>query len=104
MEAGGACLYRFGGNQSRRGAEEDGRREGNSLDCAEREAAMRPGWIDGLGMRGKFMVVGASADPIEVPPGQLIGGMRTIQGWASGSIDRIRGRFNDFRGSAACGR
>jgi D-arabinose 1-dehydrogenase-like Zn-dependent alcohol dehydrogenase len=31
------------------------------------------------------MVVGASPDPIEVIPIQLISGSRTIQGWASGT-------------------
>jgi D-arabinose 1-dehydrogenase-like Zn-dependent alcohol dehydrogenase len=40
--------------------------------------------IDGLGPNGKLMVIGATFDPIEVTPVQLIGGSRTIQGWASG--------------------
>ena len=40
--------------------------------------------IDGLGPNGKLMVIGAAFDPIEVTPIQLIGGSRTIQGWASG--------------------
>ena len=40
--------------------------------------------IDGLGPNGKLMVIGASFDPIEVTPVQLIGGSRTIQGWSSG--------------------
>src|SRR5512133_2832617 len=37
--------------------------------------------IDGLAPNGKLMVIGASFDPIEVTPPQLIGGSRTIQGW-----------------------
>jgi D-arabinose 1-dehydrogenase-like Zn-dependent alcohol dehydrogenase len=42
----------------------------------------------GLGVRGKLIVVGASGDPLAVPPGMLIGGNRSIQGHASGaSID-----------------
>jgi D-arabinose 1-dehydrogenase-like Zn-dependent alcohol dehydrogenase len=41
--------------------------------------------IDGLGPNGKFLVVGASIDPIEVTPLQLINGSRAIQGWASGT-------------------
>ncbi len=41
--------------------------------------------IDGLGPNGKLMVVGATVDPIEVTPLQLINGSRTIQGWASGT-------------------
>jgi D-arabinose 1-dehydrogenase-like Zn-dependent alcohol dehydrogenase len=41
--------------------------------------------VDGLGPNGKLMVVGAAFDPIEVTPIQLIGGSRTIQGWASGT-------------------
>ena len=41
--------------------------------------------VDGLGPNGKLMVIGASPDPIEVTPVQLISGSRTIQGWASGT-------------------
>jgi D-arabinose 1-dehydrogenase-like Zn-dependent alcohol dehydrogenase len=41
--------------------------------------------IDGLGPNGKLVVIGAAFDPIEVTPIQLIGGNRTIQGWASGT-------------------
>jgi D-arabinose 1-dehydrogenase-like Zn-dependent alcohol dehydrogenase len=41
--------------------------------------------IDGLGVGGKLLVVGASADPIQVTPIQLIGARRSIQGWPSGS-------------------
>jgi D-arabinose 1-dehydrogenase-like Zn-dependent alcohol dehydrogenase len=41
--------------------------------------------IDGLGPNGKFMVIGASFDPIAVTPLQLISGSRTIQGWAAGT-------------------
>ena len=41
--------------------------------------------IDGLGPNGELMVVGASSDPIEVTPLQLINGSKTIQGWASGT-------------------
>jgi D-arabinose 1-dehydrogenase-like Zn-dependent alcohol dehydrogenase len=41
--------------------------------------------IDGLGPNGNFMVIGATFDPIEVTPLQLISGSRTIQGWAAGT-------------------
>ena len=40
--------------------------------------------IDGLGPHGKLMVIGATTDPIEVAPLQLIGGSKSIQGWWSG--------------------
>jgi D-arabinose 1-dehydrogenase-like Zn-dependent alcohol dehydrogenase len=40
--------------------------------------------IDGLGPNGRMMVVGATMDPIEVSPIQLISGSRSLQGWASG--------------------
>ena len=44
--------------------------------------------IDGIKVGGKLIVVGVSAEPIEVSPLQLIGASRTIQGHASGaSID-----------------
>jgi D-arabinose 1-dehydrogenase-like Zn-dependent alcohol dehydrogenase len=41
--------------------------------------------IDGLGPNGKLIVVGATFDPIQVTPVQLISGSRTIQGWAAGT-------------------
>ena len=41
--------------------------------------------IDCLGPNGKLMVIGATFDPIEVTPVQLISGSRTIQGWAAGT-------------------
>jgi D-arabinose 1-dehydrogenase-like Zn-dependent alcohol dehydrogenase len=40
--------------------------------------------IDGLGDGGKLMVVGASVEPIEVAPVQLLLAMKSVQGWASG--------------------
>jgi D-arabinose 1-dehydrogenase-like Zn-dependent alcohol dehydrogenase len=40
--------------------------------------------VDGLGTNGTMMVVGATADPIEVTPIQLIINKRNLQGWASG--------------------
>ena len=41
--------------------------------------------IDGLGPNGKLVVIGATYDPIEVTPAQLIFGCKTIQGWAAGT-------------------
>lgn len=41
--------------------------------------------LTGLGVRGKLIVVGASMDPIEAPPGLLIAGNRSIVGHASGT-------------------
>src|ERR1700688_4971929 len=56
--------------------------------------------IDGLGPNGKLMVVGASMDPIEVTPVQLIFGNHVIQGWAAGtpadSEDTLR--FSELTG------
>jgi D-arabinose 1-dehydrogenase-like Zn-dependent alcohol dehydrogenase len=41
--------------------------------------------VNGLGPNGKLMVIGATFDPIEVTPIQLITGSRSIQGWAAGT-------------------
>jgi D-arabinose 1-dehydrogenase-like Zn-dependent alcohol dehydrogenase len=41
--------------------------------------------FDGLAPNGKLMVIGATTDPIEVTPVQLVTGSRSIQGWASGT-------------------
>ena len=44
--------------------------------------------IDGIGVGGKLVVVGASMEAIQVSPMQLIAASRSIQGHASGaSID-----------------
>lgn len=43
------------------------------------------GLIDGLGVNGRLLVVGASAEPIEVTPVQLIGRRRGIFGHPSGT-------------------
>jgi D-arabinose 1-dehydrogenase-like Zn-dependent alcohol dehydrogenase len=42
------------------------------------------GLVDGLGDNGTLIVVGASADPIEVSPNSLIFGRKRIQGWSAG--------------------
>ena len=56
--------------------------------------------INGLGPNGKLIVVGATFDPIEVAPVQLINGSKTIQGWAAGtpadSEDTLR--FSELTG------
>ena len=41
--------------------------------------------FDGLGTNGKLVVVGASMEPIQVTPIQLIMGRRALQGWPSGT-------------------
>ncbi|HTW22545.1 MAG TPA: alcohol dehydrogenase [Candidatus Baltobacteraceae bacterium] len=41
--------------------------------------------IDGLGANGELMVLGATIDPIEVTPLQLILQQRSVRGWASGT-------------------
>ena len=41
--------------------------------------------VDGLGPHGKLLVVGATFDPIEVAPLQLITGNRSLQGWLTGT-------------------
>jgi D-arabinose 1-dehydrogenase-like Zn-dependent alcohol dehydrogenase len=41
--------------------------------------------MGGLGPNGTLLVVGASAEPIEVSPNQLVFGRRRIQGWSAGT-------------------
>lgn len=46
------------------------------------------GLVDGMGVFGRLIVIGASTEPIEVSPVQLIMGNRSIHGWTAGtSID-----------------
>src|SRR3984885_2178372 len=51
------------------------------IDSAATDAAAE---LQKLGANGRMMVVGATVDPIEVTPIQLIVGVRSLQGWASG--------------------
>jgi len=39
----------------------------------------------GLGRNGKMIVIGVEAAPIEISPFALVGGRKTLQGWASGT-------------------
>ncbi len=48
------------------------------------EAKSMTALIDGLGVDGRLMVVGASQDAIEAAPVALIDGRRSLQGWPSG--------------------
>jgi D-arabinose 1-dehydrogenase-like Zn-dependent alcohol dehydrogenase len=41
--------------------------------------------VNGLSSNGKFVVVGAGADPITVTPVQVIVGRKSVAGWASGT-------------------
>ncbi len=41
--------------------------------------------LGGLGLNGQLLIVGAAAEPVEVPPLLLIGGRRSVAGWPSGS-------------------
>ncbi len=41
--------------------------------------------VNGLGVDGRLMIVGASAEPIEVSPLALIAARRSLQGWPSGT-------------------
>ena len=52
--------------------------------------AMTP-LIDGLGVDGTLLVVGASPEPIEVNPFHIIGQRRGVQGLAVGHVGRFRG-------------
>jgi D-arabinose 1-dehydrogenase-like Zn-dependent alcohol dehydrogenase len=48
-------------------------------------AAAMAATIGGLGVDGQLIVIGASPDPIQVTPLQLIGQRRSIKGWPSGT-------------------
>jgi D-arabinose 1-dehydrogenase-like Zn-dependent alcohol dehydrogenase len=41
--------------------------------------------LGGLALNGKLLIVGAPAEPLQVPASLLIGGRRSISGWPSGS-------------------
>ena len=57
------------------------------LATATSGSAMTP-TIQGLGIDGKLIILGASQEPLQVSTLQMIGGRKVIQGWPSGtSID-----------------
>jgi D-arabinose 1-dehydrogenase-like Zn-dependent alcohol dehydrogenase len=68
--------------------------------CTAPSGKAMSGLVAGLGVLGKLIAVGASAEAIEVTPIQLIGGELTVTGWASGtSIDSEDAlRFSELSG------
>ncbi len=42
--------------------------------------------INGLGFDGQVIIVAGQGEPMQVNPGQLLGGRRSIKGWVSGPI------------------
>jgi D-arabinose 1-dehydrogenase-like Zn-dependent alcohol dehydrogenase len=56
--------------------------------------------IDGLGVDSKLLIVGASTEPVEVSPLQLIGRRGSVAGWPSGTA---AGSEDTMRFSAAAG-
>jgi D-arabinose 1-dehydrogenase-like Zn-dependent alcohol dehydrogenase len=53
------------------------------LSTVTSSAAMIPA-IGGLGIDGALLIVGASMEPLPIPPVALIGGRKSIKGWPSG--------------------
>jgi D-arabinose 1-dehydrogenase-like Zn-dependent alcohol dehydrogenase len=49
------------------------------------DAKTMSGAVNGLSIDGRLMIVGASSEPMEVPPIALISGRRSLQGWPSGT-------------------
>ena len=56
----------------------------NVILCTAPNSDAMSSVVDGLGRDGTMMVVGATMDPIEVSPMQLIMGRKSIEGWPSG--------------------
>ena len=54
------------------------------LATAPSSAAVSP-LIDGVGVGGKILIVGASPEPLAISPVQLIQKRRAVQGWPSGT-------------------
>jgi D-arabinose 1-dehydrogenase-like Zn-dependent alcohol dehydrogenase len=48
-------------------------------------AAAMSAVLGGLGVRGQLLIVGASMEPLQLPPAMLIGGSKSIAGHASGT-------------------
>ena len=59
--------------------------------------------VAGLGVDGTLLVVGASGEPIEVPPFLLIGKRRSVAGWPSGTASDSEDtmRFSVLAGARA---
>lgn len=54
------------------------------LTTAPDSKAMSP-LVNGLTAGGKLVIVGASPDPLQISPIQLIAGRKSVQGWPSGT-------------------
>ena len=45
--------------------------------------------LGGLAVNGKLVVIGASDEPIQVPPNLMILGRRSLIGWPAGNVNRL---------------
>jgi len=63
-------------------------RSQNAVEQLSPSGKAMSGVLGGLGINGKLIVIGASDEPIQVPPMLIIQGRRSMLGWPAGtSID-----------------
>ena len=83
-ETWGMVVHRYAGARPGRGTAEVGRRQGRPGDGDERRRDERdPGWSSAV--NGTLMILGAAAEPLQVPGVPLLLGRRSIRGWPSGT-------------------
>jgi D-arabinose 1-dehydrogenase-like Zn-dependent alcohol dehydrogenase len=59
--------------------------------------------LGGLGINGKLITIGASDEPLEVHPGLMLSGRKSIVGWPSGSsIDSDRTPESTLNDNLSC--
>jgi D-arabinose 1-dehydrogenase-like Zn-dependent alcohol dehydrogenase len=77
-------LLKYGGGGEGRGNDDSGKGANIILATVPSSKAMSSA-IGGLASNGKLIVIGASNEPIEIPPLLLLSGRRSVVGWPSGS-------------------
>ncbi|MGN6709366.1 MAG: alcohol dehydrogenase [Candidatus Nitrosocosmicus sp.] len=77
----GKELFVYGGAEK-----ENGNRKGAKVILATVPSSEAMSTVlEGLAINGKLIVIGASNEPIEIPPLLLLSGRRSVVGWPSGS-------------------
>ena len=77
-------LLKYGGGEGEGGNDENGKGAKVILATVPSSKAMSSA-LGGLAVNGKLIVIGASDEPIEIPPLLLLSGRRSVVGWPSGS-------------------
>jgi len=78
-------LFKHGGGGGGGGNDDSNAKGAKAILATMPSSKAMSSALEGLAVNGKLFVIGASNEPIEIPPLLLLSGRRSVVGWPSGS-------------------